>query len=910
MIQKPDIPNPYEGKKSISLPEEETATIDHATSSEEGLDTRESKLRRAGEDHLQLTWSTYERLAEKLKASNPDLSKTRDGRIECAYYEMNNRAYRVSSGGKKKDCIRRLGEHTKLNVVYLPPEIRTEGMTFEGDTLYLAQDELRAWELSRRGLLCVGLPRPDAFLTRPTQHSPHKLIKQVMREHDLAKVVYLADPDFLRLPKGDPAQNPYEYVNAATHAEKALAICASLEKAFPETPVSMLLPPEQPGPDNFENWTRLPISSGTNHVWKQAFHIDSAEKFYQYHGGPTALGYIFTFGKNVYEYDPRTGMIDLAGNANDCFTVSESQGRYWAQVKNAGDVAISNFVMKFELEVKQENSFFLVEFAPMRGHKQMSTISVSDLISADTFKGRVMDIPGAKFSFWGSKPHLEQLVAMLRDGTPEAISLENHLGYYAPDEVWVYGNGLLKSDGDFVDADERGVAQVGEQQYYLPGFASFNETKASLYRDERQYEFVSSGVELKEWMNLFIEVHGMPGHVALTYLFSSLYLDLFRSEGFEVFPHLSIFAPVGSGKSSIANSLSRFFGNLTQTNLRAGVTRASFDRKIELFHNSVIILNEFNLSNTFVQKQRLEEYLVGVYDNQAREKTVNNRSKQARPNSSIITIGQESFWHREALATRCIIQELEAKETRTAIETRKFNELEELVTEGISEFNKLFFENRPLIKQKLRQTVKETQTALKSLQKGRAAARLVLNWAMAISPLLILVDEKLIDYPLTRTQIIGYAADQVAIQGRRLISEGVLSIFFGFIAAEYGPRKLLSHQDAWIYRKENKLRLRLGTLHKHFRTFVHREGYGIENTSKEDLEGRLKGHPAFIRITKGVQIGYRTREGGYIATDGSGNPIPNTPGCKIIELDYAKITDFDLPDVLWNEQEEVEKSPF
>lgn len=914
MIQKEHIPHPYEKAK------QRTPDLDNSETNPISTVQPNPTARYELPYQSKLTYFDYQAKSEALSLpKNPDFTKANDGAITCSYFEISGRPYRISKSGKKEDCIRRIGEHTKLNVVYIPPAIRDKEAKFEGQTLFLVQDEIQAWILTEFKIPAVGLPRPNSFLTRPSQSIPHKLIKQVLRQHELDRIAYLAPSIFTALPPPQDKVNPYEHINASKYGEEAVHCCAMLEKAFEQTPCHMYLHPDQNLPGDLiqeenwlDTWSKIPISSGTNHLWKETFHIDSPEKFYAWHGGPTVLGYTFQMGKHVYEYDPATSIIELAGNSKDVFSIKERLGRYWALDPHGGERPISNFTMKFMLEVKQENSFFLIQFNPIKGKDQTSTINVQDLTKPDQFKCRVIDIPHAKFDFWGGKAQLEQIVAMSRSAVPEAISLENHLGFHAKSGLFVYGNGVLDPKGLFIDADENGVSQVQQTKYFLPGYATFNDDRKAEYRDERQFQYLTSGVELHEWTSLFIKVHGNPGHMALCFLFASLYLDLFREEGFQVFPHFSLFAPPESGKTSIVNSLSRFFGDLTQSNLRAGVTHASFDRKIEKYHDALIILNEFNLSNPKVQRMSLEEYLVGVYDDQAREKTVNNKSKQAKPNSSIITVGQESFWHREALASRCVIQQLEGKTERTNQETRLFNELEEMVQEGISEFNSIFFSHRSLIKEHLRETVKATQQALKSFQKGKVSARLVLNWALVISPILILIDEKVIQYPLSRREILGYAAEQIAAQARRMISEGVLSIFFAFVAAEYGPKKLLSHQDVWLYRKENKIRIRLGTVHKGFRTYILKEGYGIENTSKEDLEGRLKAHPSFIRIGSGIQVGYRTRDGGFIATNSKGKPIPNTPGCKIVELDMDKIHDFSLPDVLWNEEEEEtqEKIPF
>lgn len=912
--------------------------------------TSEPAPERTDQPQFQLrNWANYLRLIEQIGVpQNPDFRQTRDAHIETHYHEINGKPYRIAAaGGGKVAAKRRIGNGSRFNAVYLPPMVRMvdkQTAALHGETLYLCQDELTAYLLSELSIPAVGLPKPTGFQSRPTQKTPHKLINQVMRTHELSRICYLAPATWYQLPKSPSHKlNPYEHLDSSSHAREGLTTLVNLSETFKRIPTQAYTLRDAPSRSYWvDRWLvdliasigqlsreeislevslgltaagleesllhSFSVSSGTTFTFQEELNLQSVEAFAG-HYGISSLGYLFQWGKNVYEYDQRDGSIQLAGNSREAYSVSEREGRYFARTKGDGERAISDFVMKYHLEVKQEDTFYLVEFVPLLGVSQYAIFSISDILSADTFKRKVADIPGAKFNFWGTKSDIEQIHAMHRSGVKEAKSLNELLGYAKAHDFYVYGNGLLLATGDFVEADEYGLAQVGENFFYLPAMAKFNEESQD-FEAEKRFEYQESGIEWADWSRQFVRVHGEPGHMALSFLMAALYRDLYRKVGVKVFPHLSVFAQVGAGKTSLANSLSRFFGDILQTNLRTGVTTASFDRKIELYHNALIILNEFNLSNKQVQQMRLEEYLVGIYDYQGREKTIRGKSRQSIPNSAVITIGQESFWHKEAISSRCIIQELPAPISRSQEERDAFVELDEMSKEGISAFNQQFFTRRELIETHLRDYIERINTDLTAVQENKVTARLVENYAICLAPLLILMDHAGMTYPRSRVQILEYAASSISNQARRMISEGVLQIFFAFIQAEYGPGRLLSHQEVWHYQKKNQLRIRLDIVHKLFRTYIERENFGIENTTKGDLQGRLQKHPAFVHITKGVQIGYVRNSNGHISIDGNGNPLPAKTGslCVVLDLGHLQDDGFDLPSISWTMEEAALKA--
>jgi len=885
---------------------------------------------------LNFSWSQYREIVEMGLPENPDFTQKQDG-ILVSYKELKGNPYRISGAhGTKIDAQRDAGKGRRINAVYLPPALRLS--EFDIKTLIITQDEITAWLLSELGIPSIGIHDPDGFLTRRGQKESHKLIKHTIRKHRLKEVVYVAPLTWWTLPEADNpiTENPYEHIDTAQPAMDAVAVLIRIQEAFKRMPVDCVYPVNRSDSWLFTllyeampyiqpNWRKeiaasifseiynpdterriihsFSVTGGTAYTFKEQFALSSPQAFFEFHGGVESLGEVFQWGKNVYEYDKRDRSVELAGNSQDAYAIREFNKRYYGQSKGGGEQAISDFTMKYELEVKQDNSFLLVRFKPIRGVDQTAIFHHSDIISSDTYKRKVADIPGAKFNFWGTKSQLEQIHAMNRVGVEEARSLENILGYSDKHSVYVFANGILTSDGVFHPCDTRGIVTLQDVKYFIPALSEFNKESED-FNLERGFCFYESGVSLADWFAQFHQVYGMPGHMVLAFTISSLYRDIFKKEVGK-FPHLSIFAPPSSGKTELSTSIRALFGDIQETNLQTKIRVAAFERKMTLLRNALMILNEFNLSNPKIERMGIPDYLKGTYDFQGGEKTVNNKSRQSLPNSAFILIGQEAYWQKEALVKRCVIQELQPKTSRTQEERKALRKLKDMQAEGISQFHSIFFNHRHTIQTEIRSGLEETQRALESiLGDPMIEARQIENWAMVLAPLLILMDKKAIDYPMTRAEILGYAAKCMKEQAAKIIIGGVLEIFFNFIASEYGPKRLLDHQDVFQYRKGNEIRIRVATCYKAFISYISRENLGIENTSKSDMIGRLVNHPAYKHSTTNVQVGYRKTESGHIAKSTMGKSMPAKPGGTIIVMDLSKMEGFSLPDIIWDSSED------
>lgn len=877
--------------------------------------------------------------------------------LRAHYHRIGGSQYRQTRRGDrgKQPVHRAIGTQREIFGAYIPPALRDKKRQFLGPSLIICHREIDAYLLSELGIMAISISHPSGFVAGlKRQNSINITITEVLSSREIDRVIYLMPAMAFTLPSYEKRigqSGAYESEDAARNAKRVLDALTSLQELFINHTVHLARPVETqllPRRDWLEVIlrgliskpeqgkylaatfyreitrshkkpviTHYKVSTGSIHMWRKALKMDSVDSFFAFYG-MEALGPVFTWGKNVYEYDHAAGGPVLKGTGREIYTVREEGGVYIGKGRGDKDRVLSTFTMEYILEIKEEEQpRYLAKFTHINGATAYASFTGSDILSENEFKRLVMNLPGGKFSFLGTKSQLEEIHSFSRERVEEAISLSGTLGLDLKNEFYVYGNGILTKENGFIEADPSGVVSSDLGNFYIAAAAEENAGKDE-YRAERDFYFAPDGdIDFKEWAELYIKVHSMQGHTALVCMISALYRDIFRKVGYNVYPHFFIHGMPGSGKSSAIKHLYGFFGSIPETSLKAGATRASFDRKIEQFSSAILPINEMDVKQEYVKRLGLVEYFVGVYDFQGREKTVKGKSKQALPKSALFLIGQEEIWHKDALATRCVIQYYGPEHTnRTEAQVEDFARLSALAETGYSHLMKPFFFSRDLIKDKLRATVEELKGVFLKASDKNTPARLIENYAMTLAPLLVLIREEVIEYPLGEAGLIEHYSRSLNWQTNQMIRRGVLNVLLDFISAEYGPRKKFNHQNVFTATNTEGvrlLRLRLQGILPYFDSYVKRENLQLENTSKNDIRARIKAHPAFIREANGLQVGYRVREGGYIETNTSGKPVPYKPGSASIEMDLDKMPDFELPAISWvdsKEEEEPEKAPF
>ncbi|WP_460444375.1 hypothetical protein, partial [Amycolatopsis magusensis] len=152
------------------------------------------------------------------------------------------------------------------------------------------------------------------------------------------------------------------------------------------------------------------------------------------------------------------------------------------------------------------------------------------------------------------------------DHTQDADEIKT-LGWHN-DGFYAFANGIFTDR--FLPANDHGIIthniptddqdELLEKHYFIPAMSSIYRNEEELYESEKKFRFVErKGVKFADWASLFYAGYGDNGIFGMCFYITSLFRDKIYSR-FKFFPHLFLFGPPGTGKSTMAWSISYMFG--------------------------------------------------------------------------------------------------------------------------------------------------------------------------------------------------------------------------------------------------------------------------------------------------------------------------------------------------------------
>lgn len=322
---------------------------------------------------------------------------------------------------------------------------------------------------------------------------------------------------------------------------------------------------------------------------------------------------------------------------------------------NAQAIEVSNFIFNPLFLVMANNySIRLVQIINNRG-KQVTIEVDSDHFVELTSVKKVVEAKG-NFVFAGSSMDWIRVKKLLYENTPTCYPITT-LGYHNAG-FWSWGNGITLPDGTFKKVDRYGVVRIEDIAYYLP---TFSEIKLDVHSDDvdmeddpgEYYIYKKPSNDLwEDWTKLFMDVYGNNGMIAMAHYFLTIFRDLIYRR-YRFFPHLNLFGPQGSGKSTIGWSLIAMFGKVREPMTIDQVTDVAMYRRVAQCRNTYAWLEEFTLE---CDKRKIAA-MKGFYDGNGRQrgKKSNTNATETTPvNSAVIISGQVLPSQDPALLERCL----------------------------------------------------------------------------------------------------------------------------------------------------------------------------------------------------------------------------------------------------------------
>jgi hypothetical protein len=379
----------------------------------------------------------------------------------------------------------------------------------------------------------------------------------------------------------------------------------------------------------------------------------------------------------------------------------------------------SNFIIKplFLIRSKTDPKR-LYEIVNTFGHKLIIDVPAKAMVSLTEFQ--VFVESQGNFLFQGNKTHFTLIKSKLYDNTQEAEEIKT-LGWHR-DGFYAFSNGIFNSK--FTEINEHGIIkhlidtgedEAEERHYFLPAMSSIYKDEDDLFENEKKFVFTKrDDIRFKEWAKLFTDCYGENGVFGLCFYISSLFRDLIYSR-YKFFPHLFLFGPPGTGKSTMAWSIQYMFGLERRPFMLNAGTAVGFHRTFSQFKNAVVWFDEYNNS---IDPKRVQD-LKGAYDGAGHVKGEwssaggsSNRTTSTPVHSTCIVSGQELPTADNALFKRVIL--LQHYQTQfNDEESARLEKLKGIQEKGMSHITGNLMRFRKKMEEEYYETFVQVQSELK-----------------------------------------------------------------------------------------------------------------------------------------------------------------------------------------------------
>lgn len=424
---------------------------------------------------------------------------------------------------------------------------------------------------------------------------------------------------------------------------------------------------------------------------------------------------------------------------NNNLNVWEIEGGYSYKKKSKSgiyeNIPISNFTIENEAFIEGEHeSKRIIKIISKQRKTESFAVSTDGFTSVSNFK-RLLEEKGP-FFFFGNEMNLLSLKKYIFSYAHHSKEV-NYLGYNTKHDSFILSNAVLQN-GSVHYPNKLGI--VGD--IYIPSSAVENKFNADFGTD-RKYTFRRGDTKIAEWFHGIGECYGATGKTfGVPFIFCSLFDDIISQH--ENIPHLHIWGQRGSGKNSFVKMLLNLFGkNFEPTSLQ-NATPTGITRKMAHTANIPQWFDEFNNN----LPPRTIEVLKNFYDRIGKTmglKTTDTKTNQTKIRTTSIITGQELVSMNEALMSRTIlIQFDQVKDNQERNET--FLKWKTKFEKGLGQILEEFLKYRKIVEKEFLNKTQEVSATLSKYfisQKLKVDIRLIKNYAVVISPILIAIENGL-----------------------------------------------------------------------------------------------------------------------------------------------------------------------
>ena len=443
---------------------------------------------------------------------------------------------------------------------------------------------------------------------------------------------------------------------------------------------------------------------------------------------------------------------------------------YFYAPKGEGFYQGSNFTLEplFHIE-SAVNAKRLYRLKNEYGVVKVLEFSQKDLIAISAFRLKCESL--GNFRFEGGEYGLSKIKAYLYEKTKSCKEIVQ-LGWQK-EGFFAWSNGVFSSDA-FKEVDELGIVEHERVFFYIPALSSFYSQDDTLFQFERRFRYLPGTISLYEYAERLVTIYGDNAVVGFCYYMASLFRDVIVS-AFRFFPILNIFGPKGTGKSELAVSLLKLFGDLPVGINMTNSTIAAMADHVSHTRNALCHIDEYKNS---VDYEKIE-FLKGLWDGVGRSRMnmeKDRKKEMTAVDTGIILTGQEMTTADNALFSRVIF--LSFCQTKFSDEAkRNFDSFKKLEQQGLTHITTLFLAFRPLILENYATQYNLTMQDIKEkLDRNLIEDRILKNWGILLATFRCI--KMLIELPFSYEKAVDIFAKLIVRQNSEVLAGNEVSDFW------------------------------------------------------------------------------------------------------------------------------------
>ena len=311
------------------------------------------------------------------------------------------------------------------------------------------------------------------------------------------------------------------------------------------------------------------------------------------------------------------------------------------------------------------------------------------------------------------------------------------------------------------------------QHYYSPALSSFYKEEDTLFQFERKFIHRAGDISLFDFTDRLLQVYGDNAIAGIGFYFATLFRDIIIAQH-RFFPILNIFGPKGTGKSEMAVTLLKLFGDLpVGVNMTNSTVPAMADH-VAHTRNTLCHIDEYKNSLDFEKI----EFLKGLWDGVGRSRMnmeKDRKKEMTAVDAGIMLTGQEMATADNALFSRVLFLSVSKTEFSES-ERLRFEELKHIEKQGLTHITNHLLKLRRLFLDEYAPSFNEAIADVRPHISAHVEDRILKNWSVVLAALKVV--SRVEALPFTYEKAVRTFADMIKRQNGDVVAGNEVSDFW------------------------------------------------------------------------------------------------------------------------------------